>query len=324
MTNQHSDTGLSVGSLIRIVGLAAAWGLAVAILIRRPARRLNRLFLLEPAYGKNMLARAAVATIGPNTFQIERSYAFAQWAFVTSAANGGNKWLLFHNLNGSAATGLIDDDYVFRQVKYYPPGSLSDFPFPNTAVVDGRGYLLATGRSPDNRTVAAFAQVLDDGSYVEWWRTALSDFQLPYLHKVIGLQDSHLVYSNDNSGGSTVYVFDIKHARVLSSRQWGAPLKGVVAEGNLIYLYFDDSIRTTELCVLDTSRQLVTLKRTEFDFDLSTVPFDRIASTPGAHLLYSYQSLDAPGAIRVLDQDGFKLTKRLSGMDWRWFYYVRC
>jgi hypothetical protein len=88
--------------------------------------------------------------------------------------------------------------------------------------------------------------------------------------------------------------------------------------------YFDDSLKTTELCILNSSWQILTIKRMEFDFDAYTVEFDNIASTPGAHLQYSTHTFDADGAIRVLSRYGFKLTKRLSNMDWNYDYVVQC
>ena len=97
-----------------------------------------------------------------------------------------------------------------------------------------------------------------------------------------------------------------------------------MSDGDLVFLYFDDHLKTTELCILNSAWQLVTIKRTEFDFDAYTVEFGDVASTPGAHLLYSAHTFDADGAIRVLSRDAFKLTKRLSNMDWRYQYFVQC
>ena len=224
---------------------------------------------------------------------------------------------------GSGATGLIDDDFIFRIKKFYQPGTL-DFPYYST-VVDGRGYLMLNGFPRAGIATVGLAQVLDDGTYWQLWKTGLPDFPFPYPETVIGLKNAHAWYKKDpHGGGSTVYIFDVKHAQFLSSRQWDAPLAGIVADGEIVCLHFSDPQRTTEICVLNSSQQLVTIKKTELDFELFTEPFDRIASTPGAHLQYTYNTFTAPGAIRVLSRDGFRLTKRLSNMDWRWQYIVQC
>jgi hypothetical protein len=306
-----------------VIGLSFATIARIA-LTRFRRRRKNRLFLYEIPTGTNSFGRAAVATIGPSYFQIESEYTYSDWTFVTSAAKGNNKWLFFHNYStGSAATGWIDTHFNVRNSKFYAPGSL-DFPY-YSAVVDGRGYLMCIGYGSPGKVLIGFAQVLDDGTYVEWWRTELSDFPNPDGAPIIGLKNAHTWFTNNPGGGATVYIFDVKRGQMLSTRAWDAPIRWMVADGDLIFIYFGDSLKSTELCILDSNQQLVTLKHTEFDFAAYTVfDFDRIASTPGAHLLYSYQSFTAHGAIRVLSRDGFKLTQQLSNMDWRYHYFVQC
>ena len=170
-----------------------------------------------------------------------------------------------------------------------------------------------------------FAQVLDDGTFVEWWRAERSDLPFPTEQPLIGLKNAHTWFANKNGGGSTVFLFDIKHGQVISQRDFDRTIHWMVADGDLIFLYFSDTLKSTELCVLDGNQQLQTLKHTEFDFaSYTTHDFDRITSTPGAHLLYTRQSFKAFGAIRVLGRDGFKLTHQLSNMDWRYHFAVRC
>lgn len=307
-----------VATVLVFVGV----GLFVWILAKR---KYNRLFFYSVRPNGVPFARAAVATIGPDHFAVESEFTYGDWSFVTSAANGENKWLFFQNsATGSAATALIDDNFILRVSKYYPPGAL-DFPYTH-AVVDGRGYLLLIGILRGGEQIVGFGQVLDDGTYVEWWRTQLSDFPFPYARKPIGLKKAHAWYVNHDQpgGGSTVYVFDVKHAQIVSSRHWDAPLDGIIADEDVIFLYFHDGLKTTEICVLDGNQRLVTVKRTEFDFDFYTVPFDRVVGTPGAHLFYTYSSIGAAGAIRALGRGGFPLTHRTEKMDWTWHYVVEC
>jgi hypothetical protein len=269
-----------------------------------------------------------VATIGQDHFAIETEFTYGDYYFVTSAANGKNKWLLFHYYNIGTTIGLIDHNFIFRIRKFYSADSL-EFPW-EYAVVDGRGYLMLVGLLPAHspKLTVGFGQVLDDGTYVEWWRTELPGLPFSFGYPLIGLKSAHAWFTDERGkGANTVYIFDIKHAQILSSRQWTAPIRGMVADGDIIYLSFDDHLRTTEICVLNSRMELVTVKRTEFDFHdyITTVGFqNQIASTPGAHLLYAAQSFDAGGEIRVLSRDGFKLTKQLSNMSWLWHYSVRC
>ncbi len=44
--------------------------------------------------------------------------------------------------------------------------------------------------------------------------------------------------------------------------------RGIVVDGDLIYFY--DNQGTTEICELDANRQLVRIKRTEFDREIAT------------------------------------------------------
>jgi hypothetical protein len=262
-----------------------------------------------------------VATIGPDHFAIESEFTYSDWSFVTSAANGENKWLLFHDYEIGTAIGLIDRNFIFRIKKFYAADALN-FPW-SYAVVDGRGYLMLVGSLQAGKLTLGFAQVLDDGTYVEWWRTELPAFPFSWGSPLVGLKSAHAWFTNEGENGpSTVYIFDVKHAQILSSREWSAPLRRMVVDREMVFLYFADHLKTTELCILNSSWQLVTIKRTEFDFDSYTVEFDNIASTPGAHLLYSAHTFHSDGAIRVLGRDGFKLTKRLSNMDWRYHYFV--
>jgi hypothetical protein len=309
----------------RIVAVAVFVGLSLIALSRLRPRGYNRLFLYAGRSDDFPFGRAAVATIAPDRFVIESEFTYSDWSFVTSAANGENKWLLFHNGEIGTAIGLIDDHFIFRIRQFYPADA-SNFPW-SYAVVDGRGCLMLAGLSisTPGKLTLGFAQVLNDGSYIEWWREELPEFPFFFGTPLIGLRNAHAWFINASENGpATVYIFNIKLAQILSSRQWSAPLRRIVADGELIFLYFDDDLKTTELCILNSNWELVTIKRKEFDFDAYTVAFDDIASTPGAHLLYSHHTVDSDGAIRVLSHDGFKLTKRLSNMDWRYQYIVPC
>ena len=307
----------------RLAAVAVFVGLTLLALSRWRPRKYNRLFLYARRSDNFPFGRAAVATIGPDHFTIESEFTYGNWAFVTSAANGKNKWLLFHHYEIGTAIGLIDDKFIFRIRQFYAVDAL-DFRW-SYAVVDGRGCLMLVGAFPLGKLTVGFAQVLNDGSYMEWWREEIPDFPFPWGNPLIGLGTAHAWFSNASENGpGTVYIFNIKLAQILSSRQWAAPLRCIVADGDLIFLYFDDHLKTTELCVLNSSSQLVTINRTEFDFDAYAIGFDAVVSTPGAHLLYSHNTFDADGAVRVLSQDGFKLTKRLSKADWRYDYLVEC
>ena len=307
-----------VATVLVFVGI----GLYVWIFAKR---KYNRLFFYSLSPAGFRFGKAAVATIGPDHFATETEFNYGDWSNVSSAASGENKWLFFQDFSdGSAATVLIDDNFIPRLSKYYPPGQLGLLY--TYVIVDGRGYLMLVVLPQSGKKAIGFGQVLDDGTFVEWWRTDLPDLPLPYATKPVGLKRAHAWYVNDDppGGGSTVYVFDVKHAQIVSSRHWDAPLDGIIADEDIIFLYFHDGLKTTEICVLDGNQQLVTVKRTEFDFDFYTVPFDRVVGTPGAHLFYTYSSIGAAGAIRALGRGGFPLTHRTEKMDWTWHYVVEC
>lgn len=283
----------------------------------------NRLLLYAARLYPNQPARAAIATISPFGFEVGSPFFFGDWTIVTSAATSKRKWLLLLDTrNGDVATAWVDRSSAIHIAKLYR-GSALDFPYFQFGV-DGRGCL-ALLSTAGGKTLLGFAQVLDDGTLVEWWHASRSDIPLAD-GPIVGLRGAHAWFRNDpNLGnGSTVFVLDVKRGQLLSTRRWGARIEWMVADGDLLFIFFNDRMRTTELCILDGAYQIHTLKRTEFDFETYTDGFDRIASTPGAHLLYQAHTYEAFGQIRVLNRDGFKLTTKLSKMDWRWHYYVPC
>src|SRR6478672_4170139 len=96
-------------SIRRVVTVAAVVGLALYAWTRWRRNLFHRLFLYEAEIELNPFARAAVATISPNHFTIESEYTYGAWTYVTSAASGKKKWLLFYSVRtGSVATALID------------------------------------------------------------------------------------------------------------------------------------------------------------------------------------------------------------------------
>ena len=252
------------------------------------------------------------------------------WDFITSARSGGKNWLLLSNLEDqTVATGLVDKNFVFKISQFYSKGSVS-FPW-QVVEPDGRGYLLMIGVPLKEGPTIGFGQVLDDGTFVEWWRTPSPNGLYPSF--AVGLKDAHAWYINDLSPatGSTVYIFDVKHAQILSTRRFEAGLRprGIVVDGDLIYFY--DNQGTTEICVLDGDHRLVTIKRTEFDREIATpegnFALDRVVSTPGAHLCFEDHTFGpgGPGAtVRVLSRTGFPVSAGVSATDWTWFYYTRC
>lgn len=290
----------------------------------RVVPKTNRLFLYSIRLNERELARGAVASIGPGFFQAESPFAYGDWTLVASAATPKRKWLLFYDSRtGAAATAWVDRSGLLQTGKSYPHGTLT-FPYQIMAA-DGRGCLMLWGAGFEGKSHIGFAQVLDDGTFVEWWRTERLNFPLP-SGPVAALADCHIWFTNDRAPGqgSTVHLFDIKSGQFLGSRRWGARIRWMVVDGDLLFLYFADSLRTTELCVVEANRQITTLKRTEFNFAEYPDGFNRIASTPGAHLQYEYQAYQAPGWIRVLTRDGFRLSATLSKMDWRWHYFIPC
>jgi hypothetical protein len=273
---------------------------------------------------------AAVATISPDHFAIERTFLFGNWSTVISAASGNKNWLFLHDGNtGSAATGLVDANFTFRRVKFYPPGSFVAWPY-ESAVVDGRGYLLLSGvalhHSPSKPVTVGFAQVLDDGSFVEWFRTELD---IPYPRNVVGLRDAHAWYENDATTGlATVYIFDVKTVRMLSSKKLDRGLDGIVVDGERICLYTQTKA-ITEICVLDINHQLVSMKLTDFDGDFFTDHFDLVASTPGAHLFYERAPFTDnlrhdDASVRVFRPEGVRITTKVRNEHWAWHKVMRC
>jgi hypothetical protein len=126
----------------RVVAVAVFVWRALVALSRWPGRYImyrwyNRLFFYEVPSNNFPFSKAAVATIGPDHFAIETEFTYGDYYFVTSAANGKNKWLLFHYYNIGTTIGLIDHNFIFRIKKFYSADSL-EFPW-TYAVVDGRG-----------------------------------------------------------------------------------------------------------------------------------------------------------------------------------------
>ena len=293
----------------------------------------NRLLLYRYAarrqfYGdKARVGVALGATISWSGFQVERAIKMEPWDFITSAASGGKNWLLLSNLDDqTVATGSIDENFEFKIAKFYPKGWVS-FPW-QVVETNGLGHLLMIGSLTNGGPTIGFGQVLEDGTFVEWWRTPSPNSLYPYF--AVGLKDAHAFYINDPlpATGTTVYIFDVKHAQILSTRRFEAGLRprGIVADGDLIYFY--DNQGTTEICVLDGNHRLVTIKRTEFDREIATpegyFAFNRVVSTPGAQLCFSDHTVMAHGEVRELSRRGFPVTARVQNMDFDWFYYVRC
>lgn len=316
-----SPTGRFVTSL----SAAAAFGVIAAIALSRQRRHSDRLFLYAEETDRYPFPRTGVASLNRNHFRVQREYASSAWTFVIAAANGKNKWLFLRNsTTRAAATAWLDQNHTLRIAQYYPPGAL-DFPF-REAAVDGRGYLLLAGALRNGSPLLSFAQVLEDGAFTEWWRSEVPGFPQPRDGWLRGLRSGHIWFVNqpEDQGGSTVYIFDVKTGTMLSTREFTSAIGGFVVDGNLVYIYFTDPLKTTELCMIDSQYRLITLGHKQFDFDFYEVPFNSIVSTPGAHLQYTYQGVGADGAIQVLTSNGFTLTTRLTGIDWRWHYMVPC
>ena len=324
-------------SILKIATTTTFVGLTLAALGRTTrAKPANRLLLYRYAdrkqfYGdKARVGVALGATITPNGFYIEKPVQMDAWDFITSARSGGKNWLLLSNLDTqTVATGLIDENFVFKISQLYPNGSAS-FPW-QVVEADRRGYLLMIGVLQKEGPTFGFGEVLDDGTFVEWWRTPSPNGMFPRY--AVGLRDAHAFYVDDPTPatGTTVYVFDVKHSQILCTRRFEAGLRprGIVVDGDLIYFY--DNQGTTEICALDDNRQLVRIKRTEFDREIATpagnFAFDRIASTPGAHLCFYDQTFGSggPGArVRVLNRKGFPVSAAVAFTDWTWYYYTRC
>jgi hypothetical protein len=300
-----------------------------------PFRLPNRLFLysykglFEQPEDPDGLSMAAVATISPGFFQFEDSFPFGDWSTVASAANGKKKWLFLHNRDdGSAQTGSVDNRYRYQITKNCPPGTFSDWPYHFT-VVNGLGYLLLIGNNPGGGVAVGLGEVLDDGTFVEWWRTVLN---IPgpdnNTNSVVGLPKAHAWFSSSPlvnqqpAGGSTI-IFDVKHAQVLSTRRSEVVWEGIATEGDLLYL-FSFSEKKSEICVLNDNQQLVPVKATGLDPDLVKNPDQIVASTPGAHLGYTFPSRGSEAHVRVLSRSGFPATYRIDDMGRVWEYIVRC
>jgi hypothetical protein len=242
------------------------------------------------------------ATIDASGFYVERPVEIGVWDFITSARRHGKNWLLLSNSSQeqTVSTGRVDDNFAFKIKKLYPNGSVS-FPW-QVVVTDGLGHLLMIGLPIKGEPIFGFGQVLDDGTFVEWWRTPFPNGMYPY--RAFGLKDAHAWYINDPH---------VKHAQILSTRRFVPGLRngGIVVDGDLIY--FQDQEGTTEICVLDRDHRLVTIKRTEFDHETATpegyFAFDGVVSTPGAHLCFSNQTLWSSATVRVLGRNGLKMRR---------------
>jgi hypothetical protein len=170
----------------------------------------------------------------------------------------------------------------------------------------------------------AFAQVLDDGSFVEWWRT---DLDIPFPRNIVGLKDAHAWFANDYARGrGTVYIFDVKHGQMLSTRTFDREINNMVVEGDWVCLYTRDRL-ITEICVIDRNHQLISVKYTEYDADFQGVSFYLgVASTPGAHLLYGrYPDAGSKATVRVFDLGGLlRITHKFTQPAWPWLYVEPC
>ena len=246
---------------------------------------------------------------------------------MADATNGKKKWLFLHNrYNGSAETGSIDSHYRYQSTMKYPPGTFSDWPYEFT-VVNGLGYLLLIGYEREGGVVVGLGEVLDDGTFVEWWRTVLNvpvpDFN---ASSVVGLPKAHAWFSSSPAvnqqpaGGSTI-IFDVKHAQVLSTRRSEVVWHAIAVEGALVYL-FNNFEGKSEICVLNDRQELVTVKTTDLDPDLINNPDQYVASTPGAHLGYNYPGRQAH--VRVLSRSGFPATYQVNDMGRVWESIVPC
>ncbi|MEO6327361.1 MAG: hypothetical protein ABIO55_00425, partial [Ginsengibacter sp.] len=303
--------------------LKAAIAVFAAINIIRLVRRWvsvpNRLFFYSPIFRDKMLATGAVATLAPNFFSLEPSFTlFEDFSFVTSAATKKKKWLLFHKSDGSGCTAFVDRNYIFNVIKYYPPNALSDWPW-EYVKVDGRGYLLLIGlpfhEDTGGKLHVGFAQVLDDGTYVEWWRTLLP---MSYPDWIVGLPGAHAWYVKDKAPGvgGTLYIFDVKHAQILGSRRWEEQWDGMACEGNILFFY--TSRNNSEMCILKDNYEIVTVRKRGLDPDLLlSLPFDYIASTGGIHFCWTFTLAYQP-RIRVLSPAGFS-EKAKAHLDDIWY-----
>ena len=176
----------------------------------------------------------AIATISPDDFSIERTFQFDDLNIVASAASGNKKWLLLHNLDtGTLTVGLINPNFSFYRYKFLPARHIQPLALP----VSGRrrSGLSDAERRRFSKVVIGFAQVLSDGTFVEWWRTTLD---IPYPRNIVGLKDAHAWYENDyERGRGTVYIFDVKHAQMLSTRAFDREINAIIVDGERVCLY---------------------------------------------------------------------------------------
>lgn len=215
---------------------------------------------------------------------------------------------------------MVDPDYTFRRVRVYPRGSYKPW---NWATVDGRGYLMLTGMlSP--KVGVGFAQVLEDGSFVEWWRT---DLDIPFATEIVGLRDAHAWFVNDSARNrGTVYIFDVKRGQMLSTRTFDREIDRMIVEGDRVVLFSRDRL-VTEICIIDRNHQLVSVKYTEYDADFLDVSFYLgVASTPGAHLLFErYPGAGGRATVRVFEPGGgLRTTHRFAQSAWPWLNVGPC
>ena len=323
---------MGIGRVLTAV-VAGVTGVALAHdLFRRartPVRRSHRLFIYSPQAVKEYandpdVSIVAIATISADHFRIERTFPFEDLGIVASAAHGNKKWLLLENRQaGTLTVGLVNPDFSFHRVRFYPRGTFTPWRF-MVAAVDGRGYLMLSGtsRSP-SKVLIGFAEVLDDGTFVEWWRTELD---IPFPVYIVGLKDAHAWYDNDyKTGRGTVYIFDVKRAQMLSSRSFDREINLMVVDGDRVCLFTRDRL-ITEIFVIDGNHQLVSVKYTEYDRDfLDESPYLAVASTPGAHLLYGrYPGQGERASVRVFEPGGLRVTTRFRQPAFPWLYVEPC
>jgi hypothetical protein len=308
-----------------LFGLAAVVS-ALAVIVDR-YRRPNRLFLYSYQGWPDRppgASVAAVASIGPGFFQIENTFNFGDWTTVANARNGRNDWLFFHNrYNGAAETGYVDHGFRYHTKTTYPPGTFSDWPF-QFAVVNGLGQLLLLGYKGSG-AVVGLAEVLDDGTFVEWWRTEV-DIPLPDfdVSSLVGLPNAHAWFSSSPAqhqrpAGGSVVVFDVKHARVVSTRRSEVVWDSIAVDGDLLYL-FNAFEGLSEICSVDEDGELATVKAAAQDADVTRNLDQYVASTRGAHLGYSYPRRTAH--VRVLSRSGFPSTYEVNDSDKLWMEKV--
>lgn len=194
-------------------------------------------------------------------------------------------------------------------------------------MVDGLGHLLLIGYNRAGGVVLGLAEVLEDGTFVEGWRTVLDipppDFN---VSSVVGLPNAHAWFSsspaiNQQSVGGSTVIFDAKHARVITTRRSEEVWQAIAVEGDLLYL-FNNFDGQSEICSLNNSGQLVAVKAAGRDSDIIHNPDQYVVSTPGAHLGYNYPGHEAH--VRVLNRNGFPSTYKVDDMGKVWVNIVPC